>query len=100
MFAKERQRGNSDASGFDVLHFGCFDYVLETALFQQQLERGILQLSAPIAWNNDVLDLMANLQKRLEEHMILVIVGDQHVVNGVRQVKIGISRNAVLVGIT
>jgi hypothetical protein len=86
MFAKKRQPGNLDFSGCEVLHFRRFDHVPEAALLEHQLERRILQLSAPAAWNNDVFDFVTDLQKRLKKHMVLVIVGDQHVVDGIRQV--------------
>src|SRR6186713_1539942 len=43
---------------------------------------------------------MTQLQHGLQQHVILVIVGNDHVVDDVREIVVGVSRYLALVGVT
>src|SRR3954452_786792 len=81
MFAKKWHRDDLDLAISDFFQFRNLDHVLEAAVFQQQLDRWVLQLSVSAAWNYDVLYFVPDLQKGFKKHMVLVIVCDQQVVN-------------------
>src|SRR5437588_5474619 len=99
MFTKEWQPADVHLAVTDFLHFLDLDYVPEPAVPEQELERGVLQASTITAWNNDIFHFVANLQQGLKKNVILMIMGDEHIIDGVWEVKISIAGDAILVGI-
>src|SRR5438045_6621008 len=84
VFSEEWQSADAHVAVLDLFEFVNFYYILEPAVLEQKLERGVLELSAIVARNNDVLHLVADLQQGLKQNMVLMIMGDQHVIDGVR----------------
>ena len=56
------------------------------------LQRRVLQAAAAAAGHDHGADLVAQLEQRLEQHVVLMVVGDHHVVDTVRQVGVGVAR--------
>src|SRR5271155_5779058 len=99
MLTQERQTCDLDFASVNVLHLINFNHILEAATLQQQLEGRILQVPTIIARNNNVLHFMTNLEKRFEQQMVLMIMGNQNVVDRIGQIKISVTGNAAFIGI-
>src|SRR5579859_4260788 len=99
MFAKERQARNRNLAVAEFFHFRDLNDILESGILEKQFERWILKMPASIAWNNNIFYFMPDLQERFKQHVILMIMGDQHIIDLLRQVGIGIARDVTFVGI-
>src|SRR5579864_6252163 len=91
MLAEERQARDGNLAIAEFFHFGDLNAIPESAILEQEFERWILKMPASIAWDNNVLHFMPDLQESLKQHVILMIMGDQHIIDLLRQVEIGIA---------
>ena len=57
-----------------------------------RLQGRIRQEAAPAAGHDDGADALAQLQQRLEHQVIRVAVGDERVVDALRQIRQGVAR--------
>ena len=99
MFSQKGQAGNMHISGMNLFKFIDFDDVVEAAALEEELEGRILKTPATVPRHNYVLHLVTNLQQRLEKNMVLVVMGDQHEINRIGQIKVGVTRNPILIGV-
>ena len=56
-------------------------------------------MPASIPGNDHRLDPVANLEQGFKQDMVLVIVGNQHVVNRFRKIEVGVAGDTVFVGV-
>src|SRR5215475_3721225 len=80
MFSEEWKAANAQLVVVNLLHFGDFQDIIETAGIQEQLERRILKLAVTASRNNDVPNLVPKLKHRLEQHVVLMAMGNQDVI--------------------
>src|SRR5436305_8792258 len=99
MLAEERQARDGDIAIPNLSHFRNLNYVPKSTVFQKHFEGGVLKMTAAVAWNYDIFYLVPDLQQRFKQHMVLVIVRDQHIVNRIGQIEIGVTRDIALIGI-
>src|SRR5579859_6591149 len=76
VFAEKGQGGDGALVESNFFHLADIDYVAESAAFQEKPQGGILQRSTTIARDDDVTNSVTKLKQRLEENVILVIVGN------------------------
>src|SRR5579863_8775810 len=99
MFSEKRQADDVQAPVSYFLQFINFNHVLKAAVLEQEHEGRILEPSTIVTRNDYFFNLVPNLKQSLEEDMVLMVMRDQHVINGIREVEIGVARNAILVGV-
>ena len=64
---------------------------------QRKFQRGIRKSAAVVLRHNDIAGLVPQLQQRFEHAVILVIVGDQHIIDLLGQVSERIALDSVSV---
>src|SRR5436853_2734893 len=94
VFSQERHAGDASAFNFDGFHLIDLHHVLESDVIEDQFQTRIGQRSAAAPGNDDRLNPVSQLQQRLEQTMILMIVSDKNVIDYRRQ--IGVSEAIVL----
>src|SRR5579872_3096 len=100
MFSHEWETCDANLAGADLFHFVDLDYVFESTVFKQELQRGILQVAIAVAWNKNSSDLVAKLEQGFEKDVVRMAVCNQHVVNMIGQIEICESRDIALIGVT
>src|SRR5882762_3185019 len=99
VLAHKRQSHDGAASERDLFHLGKFNHILKAALLKQQAKRRVLESAATVARNHDIANARAELQECFKKNVVLVIVGDQNVIDYRRQVLVGVARDVVFVGV-
>ena len=68
-------------------------------MLEKQLQRRILESATAAPGHNDVPYPVAQLQQRLEQNVVLMIVSDERIVDHIGKVLVGIARDVTLVGV-
>src|SRR5258708_16795831 len=69
-------------------------------MLQKKFQRWILKRAPGAPRDHDLPNPVAKLQQGLEEYVVLMIVRNQHVIDNVRKVLVGVAGDVALVGIT
>src|ERR1700685_3233994 len=97
MFAKKWQSCYRPGKGFQSFKLLQFQNILEADVLQRQLERGILEGSAAVFGNDNILYFVSKLEKRFKKNVVLMIMCDEHIVDVIRKIAVSISRQLGLI---
>src|SRR5580765_2634640 len=84
MLAEKWEPGDLNVMVANRFHFSHLNHIFKAAILQEQLERWILKMAPQIPGDQNSFYLVPDLQKRFEQDVILVAVGDQDIVDCVR----------------
>src|SRR2546423_15199527 len=68
-------------------------------MLQGQFQRRVLQSTAPISRHDDMTDLVTQLEKRLQYKVIGMVMGNEHVIDLLRQIPIGVARARAVIAV-
>src|ERR1700722_17962859 len=90
MLPEERQSFKTSSLEGELFHLPEFDDVLESGMVQREADRRILKAASGVLWHYDGAYPVTQLQERLEQNMVLVIVRDDDEINMIGQILVGI----------
>ena len=99
VLAEERDRGDRPRAERQLVHIGDFHDVAEAAMLEHQPQRRVLERPGDVARHDHRPDSPPQLQERLEQDVVLVVVRDQGEVDRLREVVVSVPGDVGLVGV-
>src|SRR5215204_930130 len=99
MLAHEWKSRDNGVFKTNCFHFIYRNHIVETNIIKHQFQIRIFQFTTVCSWHDQVLHFMSERQQGFKQNMILVVMGNQYIIDRIRQITIREMFNARLISV-